>query len=175
MPNPYNPPTMRGDVEPWGHCRSGDSILSCDPLEVEFNMDSLSRDRRGDAFRIRGSCRELVATGACIILGETGLLEELKVLKVLQILVMPAAEEALSDILTRVRTSRRSHATDSEECAWAMSKHKYRRRNTHEISECLQWSRLIHLKHVKHTHLIIVPHIVPRPPVLPILMSHLDF
>ena len=92
---------MRGDVEPWGHCGSGDSILSCDPLEVEFNMDSLSRDRRGDAFRIRGSCRELVATGACIIRGETGLLEDLKVLKVLEILLMPAAEEALSDIPTR--------------------------------------------------------------------------
>jgi hypothetical protein len=36
-----------------------------------------------------------------------------------------------------LRTLRRSHATDSEECAWAMSKHKYRRRNTHEISQCL--------------------------------------
>ncbi len=38
------------------------------------------------------------------IRGETGLLEELKVLKVLEILLMPAAEEALSDIPTRVRT-----------------------------------------------------------------------
>ena len=96
---------MRGDVESWGHCGSGDSILSCDPLEVEFNMDSLARDRRGDVFRIRGSCREVVATGACRIRGETGLLEELKVLKVLEILLMPAAEEALSDIPTRLRTS----------------------------------------------------------------------
>ena len=105
MPNPYIPPTMRGDVEPWGHCGSGDSIISCDPLEVDFNMDSLSRDRRGDVFRIRGSCRELVDTGACRIRGETGLLEELKVLKVLEILLMSAAEEALSDIPTQVRAS----------------------------------------------------------------------
>jgi hypothetical protein len=64
---------------------------------------------------VDSSGNTLVATGACRIWGETGLQKELKVLKVLQILLMPAAEEALSDIPTRMRISTRSH--DYEECA----------------------------------------------------------
>ena len=64
--------------------------------------------------------------------GDTGLLGE----QVMVILLMTATEETLTDISTHVRTSGVLMRKILRR-ATAKSKHRYRRRNTHEISECL--------------------------------------
>ena len=92
------------------------------------------------------------------IRGETGLLEELKVMRVLEILLIPVIEEALTDIPTHVRTwgvLKRKILTSAP--GWCQSIDIGG--ETHmELVSVFMCSCLIHLKHLEHYHLIIVPH-----------------